>query len=57
MSDAQPSAVVRHAADECRFGYKQRLALACSLMHEPRYSISMNPPPASTPHPPRVLAT
>lgn len=36
MSDAFGlSDIARHATDELPLGYKQRLALACSLMHEP----------------------
>ncbi len=36
MSDAFGlESIARHAADEAPLGYKQRLALACSLMHEP----------------------
>ncbi|MCS5961297.1 ATP-binding cassette domain-containing protein [Klebsiella pneumoniae subsp. pneumoniae] len=59
MSDAFGlKSIARHAAaDELPLGYIKRLALACSLMHEPDTLFSMNPPPASIPYPPRVLAT
>ncbi len=43
--------------DELPLGFKQRLALACSLMHDRTFCFSTNRRPALIPSPAVILAT